>query len=42
MIGITNTIKIIRKILDLNESGYTNLKLKVFEINYEKFHEIYS
>ena len=32
----------LKKIFDLNESGYTILKLKVFEINYEKFHEIYS
>lgn len=32
----------LKKIFDSNESGYTNLKFKVFEINYEKFHEIYS
>jgi len=30
----------LEKIFDSNDIGYKKLKLKVFEINYEKFHEI--
>jgi len=31
----------LNQIFDSNESGYTNLKLKVFEINYKEFYKIY-
>jgi len=30
------------KVFDANEYGFNRLKLKVFEINYEKFHQIYN